>query len=64
MPTVRVLVVDDEDFNRQTLRYCLEPVGFEASLLFPASVNTTNRWSQLGQVILAPLPLILSGLSR
>ena len=29
MPTVRVLVVDDEDFNRQTLRYCLEPVGFE-----------------------------------
>ena len=29
MPTVRVLVVDDEDFNRQALRYCLEPVGFE-----------------------------------
>ncbi|MEQ9557431.1 MAG: SpoIIE family protein phosphatase [Rhodospirillales bacterium] len=28
MPNVRILIVDDEDFNRQTLRYCLEPEGF------------------------------------
>ena len=29
MSNVRLLVVDDEDINRQTLRYCLEPVGFQ-----------------------------------
>lgn len=28
MSNVRILIVDDEDFNRQTLRYCLEPEGF------------------------------------
>ncbi|MEQ8227696.1 MAG: SpoIIE family protein phosphatase [Rhodospirillales bacterium] len=29
MPNVRLLIVDDEDINRQTLRYCLEPAGFQ-----------------------------------
>ncbi|MEQ8506018.1 MAG: SpoIIE family protein phosphatase [Rhodospirillales bacterium] len=29
MPSVRLLIVDDEDINRQTLRYCLEPAGFQ-----------------------------------
>ena len=29
MASVRVLIVDDEDINRQYLRYCLEAAGFQ-----------------------------------
>lgn len=43
MANVRVLVVDDEDFNRQYLRICLEAAGFELD----EAANGVEAWDQL-----------------
>ncbi|UTW50444.1 response regulator [bacterium SCSIO 12827] len=43
MPNVRVLIVDDEDFNRQTLRYCLEPEGF----VIDEAADGAEAWAML-----------------
>ncbi len=43
MPNVRVLIVDDEEFNRQTLRYCLEPEGF----VIDEAANGAEAWAML-----------------
>ena len=45
MSNVRVLVVDDEEFNRQTLRYCLEPAGF----LIDEAGDGAEAWFSLSQ---------------
>ena len=43
MPNVRVLIVDDEELNRQTLRYCLEPEGF----LIDEAGDGAEAWDML-----------------
>lgn len=43
MPNVRVLIVDDEDFNRQTLRFCLEPEGF----VIDEAADGAEAWAML-----------------
>lgn len=43
MPNVRVLIVDDEDLNRETLRYCLEPEGF----LIDEAGDGAEAWDML-----------------
>lgn len=43
MPNVRVLIVDDEELNRETLRYCLEPEGF----LIDEAGDGAEAWDML-----------------